>query len=106
MRVNKEDLVHLLLDNQGEFNFILDDFINNFGELKAKFTELEADENVDSKLSDRLINVDQNILQICNTPGYNVWKFRKFHQAPMIMNWRSKYPAFWKEGTHLQTLDW
>ena len=59
MRVNKEDLVYLLLDNQGEFNFILDDFINNFGELKAKFTELEADENVDSKLSDRLINVDQ-----------------------------------------------
>ena len=63
MKLNKEDLVRLLLDYQGKCNSILDDLKNNFDELKTKFTKLEADVNVPrnaySKLSDRLINVER-----------------------------------------------
>ena len=42
MKLNIEDLVRLLLDDQGKFNFILDGLKNNFDELKTKFTRLEA----------------------------------------------------------------
>ena len=42
MKLNIEDLVRLLLDDQSKFNFILDDLKNNFDELKTKFTRLEA----------------------------------------------------------------
>ena len=63
VKLNKEDLVYLLMDYQGEFNSILDDSKNNFDELKGKITKLESDLNisrdVNSKLSDRLINVEQ-----------------------------------------------
>ena len=63
VKLNKEDLVYLLMDYQGEFNSILDDSKNNFDELKGKITTLESDLNisrdVNSKLSDRLINVEQ-----------------------------------------------
>ena len=55
MKLNKEDLVCLLLDCQGKFNSILDDLKNNFDELKTKFAKLEADLNI----LDRLINVER-----------------------------------------------
>ena len=62
MKLNKENLVRLLLDYQGKFDSILEDVKNNFDELKTKFTILEADlntsRNVNSKLSDKLINVE------------------------------------------------
>ena len=61
MKLNKEDLVRLLLDYQCTFNSI--HFKNNFDELKTKFTRLETDlnisKNINSKLSDRLINFDR-----------------------------------------------
>ena len=54
--------MRLLLDYQGKFNSILDDLKNIFDELKTKFTKLEVDLNIskyiNSKLSDRLINVE------------------------------------------------
>ena len=63
MKLNKKDLVRLLLDYQDKFNAILDDLKNNFDELQTKFTKLEADLNksrdVNSKLSDRVINVER-----------------------------------------------
>ena len=63
VKLNKEELVRLLLDYQGKFNSILDDLKNNFDELKTKFTKLEADvnisRNVNSKLSGRLIDVER-----------------------------------------------
>ena len=63
MKLNKEDLVRLLLDYQGKFNSTLDDSKNNFDELRTKFTKLEADvnisRNINSKLSNRLINVER-----------------------------------------------
>ena len=63
VKLNKEELVRLLLDYQRTFNSILDDLKNNFDELKTKFTKLEADvnisRNVNSKLSGRLIDVER-----------------------------------------------
>ena len=38
MKLNKEDLVRLLLDYQGKCNSILDDLKNNFDELKEKMS--------------------------------------------------------------------
>ena len=63
VELNKEDFVCLLLDYQGKFNSILGDIKNNFDKLQTKLARLEADlnisKNVKSKLSDRLINVEQ-----------------------------------------------
>ena len=63
MKLIKDDLVCLLMDYQGKCNSILDDLKINFDELKTKFTKLEADlnisKNVNSKLSDRLINAEK-----------------------------------------------
>ena len=65
MKLNKEDLVRLLLDYQGKFDSILDDLKNNFDKLKTRFTKLalaadvNISRNVNSKLSDRLINVER-----------------------------------------------
>ena len=53
MKLNKEDLVRLLMDYQGKVYSISDDSKNDFGELKAKFTKLEADLNI----SGNVINV-------------------------------------------------
>ena len=58
MRLNKEDLVRMLLDYQGKFNIILDELKNNLNELKTKFCKLESDlhisRNVNDKLTDKL----------------------------------------------------
>ena len=56
MRLNKEDLVRMLLDYQGIFNNILD-------ELKTKFRKLESDlhisMNVNDKLADKLVVLER-----------------------------------------------
>ena len=58
MRLNKEDLVRMLLDYQGKFNNILDELKNDLNELKIQFCKLESDlhisRNVYDKLSDKL----------------------------------------------------
>ena len=38
MKLNKEDLVRLLLDYQSKFNSVLDDSKINFDEIETKFT--------------------------------------------------------------------
>ena len=67
------DLVRLLLDYQGKLNFFLDDqgklnsflddFKNSFHELTTNCLKLEAylnrSRNVNSKLTDSLINVER-----------------------------------------------
>ena len=63
MRLNKEDLVRMLLDYQGKFNNILDELKNDLNELKTKFCKLESDlhisRNVNDKLSDKLIVLER-----------------------------------------------
>ena len=62
-KLDKEDLVRLLLDYRGKSDSIVDDLKNNFDDLKTKLTKLEADlnisRNVNSKISDRVINVER-----------------------------------------------
>ena len=56
MRLNKEDLVRILLDYQGKFNNILDELKNDLNELKTKFCELESrNRNVNDKLSGKVV---------------------------------------------------
>ena len=63
MRLNKEDLVRMLLDYQGKFNNILDELKINLNELKTKFCKLESDlhisRNVNDKLSDKLVVLER-----------------------------------------------
>ena len=63
MRLNKEDLVRILLDYQRKFNNILDKLKINLNELKTKFCKLESDlhisRNVDDKLSDKLVVLER-----------------------------------------------
>ena len=63
MRLNKEDLVRMLLDYQGKFSNILDGLKNDLNELKTKFCKFESDlhisRNVNDKLSDKLIVLER-----------------------------------------------
>ena len=63
MRLNKEDLVRMILDYQGKFNNILDELKNDLNELKTKFCKLESylhiSRNVNDKLSDKLIVLER-----------------------------------------------
>ena len=62
MRLNKEDLVRMLLDYQGKFNNILDELKIDLNELKTKFCKLESDLsglNVNDKLSDKLVALER-----------------------------------------------
>ena len=59
MRVNKDDLVRMLLDYQGKFNHILDELKNDLNEPKIKFCKLESDlyisRNANDKLTDKVV---------------------------------------------------
>ena len=63
IRLNKEDLVRLLLDYQGKFNNILDELKINLNKLKTKFCKFESDlyisRNVNDKLSDKLVVLER-----------------------------------------------
>ena len=63
MRLNKGDLVRMLLDYQGKFNNILDELKNDLNELKTKFCKLESDlhisRNVNDKLTDKLVVLER-----------------------------------------------
>ena len=63
MRLNKEDLVRMLLDYQRKFNNIFDELKNDLNELKANFCKLESDlhisRNVNGKLSDKLVVLER-----------------------------------------------
>ena len=63
MRLNKEDLVRMLLDFQGKFNNILDELKIDLNELKTKFWKLESDlhisRNVNDKMSDKLVALER-----------------------------------------------
>ena len=62
MRLNKEDLVRMLLDYQGRNN-ILDELKNDLNELKTKFCKLKSDQhisrNVNDKLNDKLVVLER-----------------------------------------------
>ena len=68
MKLNKEDLVGIILDYKGKFNNILDDLKKDISDLKyglfgikSDFSKLKADiqvsRNVSSKLSERLVKM-------------------------------------------------
>ena len=63
MRLNKEDLVRMLLDYQAKFNNILRELENDLSELKTKFCKLESNHyvsrNVNDKLSDKLVVLER-----------------------------------------------
>ena len=63
MRLNKEDLVRMLLDYQGKYNNILDELKNDLNELETKFCKLESDlhisRNVNDKLTDKLVVLER-----------------------------------------------
>ena len=63
MRLNKEDLVKMLLDNQGKFGNILDKLKNDPNELKTIFCKVESDlhisRNVNDKPSRKLVVLEQ-----------------------------------------------
>ena len=105
MKLNKEDLVHLLLDYQGKFSSILDNLKNNFEELKTKFTKLEADVNisrsVNSKLSDRLINVERKCFANEQYSRRECLEISGIPPSVKDTNWRPKYSLFWKKSTPL-----
>ena len=43
MKLNKEDLVRITLDDQGKFNNILDDLNKDISDLKSDFSGLKSD---------------------------------------------------------------
>ena len=63
MLLNKEGLVRMLLDYQGQFNNILDELKNDLNELKTNFCKLKSDlhisRNVNDKLSHKLVVLER-----------------------------------------------
>ena len=59
MRLNKVDLLRILLVYRGKFNNVLDELKKDLTELKTKFCKLQSDQhisrNVNDKLSDKLV---------------------------------------------------
>ena len=59
MRLNKVDLLRILLVYRGKFNNVLDELKKDLTELKTKFCKLQSDphisRNVNDKLSDKLV---------------------------------------------------
>ena len=59
MRLNKVDLLRILLVYRGKFSNVLDELKKDLTELKTKFCILESDQhisrNVNDKLSDKLV---------------------------------------------------
>ena len=59
MRLNKVDLLRILLVYRGKFNNVLDELKKDLTELKTKFCKLGSDQhisrNVNDKLSDKLV---------------------------------------------------
>ena len=59
MRLNKVDLLRILLVYRGKFNNVLDELKKDLTELKTNFCKLESDQhisrNVNDKLSDKLV---------------------------------------------------
>ena len=66
MRLNKEDLVRIILDSQGKFNNILDELKNNLNELKTNFFKIESDlhisRNTNDKLPDKIVVLERKCL--------------------------------------------
>ena len=62
-RLNKKDLLRMLLDYQGKFNNILDKLKSDLNQLKTKFCKLASDlhisRNVNAKLSDKLVVLER-----------------------------------------------
>ena len=71
MRLNKEDLLRMLVDYQGKFSNILDELKINLNQLKTKFCKRESDlhisRNVNDKLSDKLVVLERK----CHTNEQN-----------------------------------
>ena len=63
MGLNKEDLVWMLPDYQGNFSNILDELKSDLNELQPKFRKLESDlhisRNVNEKLTDELVVLER-----------------------------------------------
>ena len=63
MGLNKEDLVRMFLDYQGNFSNILDELKSDLNELQPKFRKLESDlhisRNVNEKLTDELVVLER-----------------------------------------------
>ena len=89
IRLNKEDLVRMLLDYQGKFNNILDELKNDLNELKTKFCKFESDlhisRNVNDKLIDKLVFLERNVMLMNSTPEENVSKYWVF-----LLKWEIK----------------
>ena len=100
MKLNKEELVRITMDYQGKFDGVLDDYLwlkNDLSELKSDFSKLEADIqviiNVNTKLSEPLLQWKEGATLTNSILGGNVWKFWVFLQALLIITLNQK---FWK----------
>ena len=79
-RLNKEDLVRMLLDYQGKFNSILNELKNDLNELKTESCKLESDlhtsRNVNDKLSDKVVVLERKCHANERNIGHSCWSGR------------------------------
>ena len=63
MKLNKEEIVRIVLDYQGKFDSVLDDLRKNISELKSDFSRVEAalrDSNsLNEKLTGRILTLEK-----------------------------------------------
>ena len=84
MRLNKDDLVRIILDCQGKFSNILDELKNNLNELKTNFFKIESDlhisRNINDKLSEKIVVLERKCHANEQHSKNNASKYRAFLQ--------------------------
>ena len=110
MRLNKEDLVKMLLDYQGKFNNILDELKNDLHEVKTKYCKLEFDlhisRNINDKLSYKLVVLERK----CRAnEQYSRTESLKIFAIPSEVGNKyieKKFWRFWMQSTPQLTRIW
>lgn len=73
MRLNKENLVRMLLDYQQRFNNILDKLNNNLDQLKTKFCKFISDLHISRSVNDIIFDRLEFLEKKCHTNEQYPW---------------------------------
>ena len=110
MRLDKEDLVRMLLDYQGKFNNILNQLKNDLNDLKTKLCKLESDlhisRNVNDKLSDKLAVLQRKCYVNEQYSRREFLKYQAFLPKWGIKTLKKKYWRFWMQSAPQLTQIW
>ena len=110
MRLNKEDLVRMLIDYQGKPNNSLDELKNHVNKLKTELWKFESDlhisRNVNDKLSDKLVVLERKCHANEQYSKKECLEILGITAEVRDNDLKQKCWRFWIQSTPLLTLIW